>query len=269
MNERFGFRARVRLIALLILLGLVPIFLLPPLRQPQGYHQFADQREVVGIPNFLNVVSNGPLLLIGLMGLWFLAQKRGGTEPGGFIESSERWAYAVFFLGVTLTSFGSAYYHWSPSDSTLVWDRLPMTLTFMSLLAATITERIQVNLGVLLLSPFVLLGVASVFYWQQTGNLWPYAGVQFYLPFLIALMICLFPPRYGRTADFLWVIGIYALAKAAEACDQAILNNTLMLVSGHTLKHLIAAVAVFWLLRMLSKRTPVALAQGPGELSTR
>jgi len=73
-------------------------------------------------------------------------------------------------------------------------------------------------------------------------------------------MIWLFPPRYGRTTDLLWVIGIYALAKAAEACDQAILN-TAMLLSGHTLKHLIAAVAVFWLLRMLSKRTPTALAQ--------
>ena len=260
MNERFGFRARAWLVFLLILVGLVAMFILPPLRQPQGYHQFADRRAVVGIPNFLNVVSNGLLLLVGLMGLRFLAQKRRRTEPGGFIESSERWAYVVFFLGVTLTGFGSAYYHWRPSDSKLVWDRLPMTLTFMSLLAAIITERINARLGVRLLAPLVVAGVASVFYWQWTGNLWPYAGVQFYSPFLIALMIWLFPPRYGRTADLLWVIGIYALAKAAEACDQAILN-TAMLLSGHTLKHLIAAVAVFWLLRMLSKRTPETLAQ--------
>ena len=259
MNERFGFRARVWLVALLILVGLVAMFILPPLRQPQGYHQFADQREVVGIPNFLNVVSNGPLLLVGLIGLRFLARKRRSTEPGGFIATSERWAYVVFFFGVTLTGFGSAYYHWRPSDSTLVWDRLPMTLTFMSMLAAIITERIHAKLGVRLLAPLVIAGVVSVFYWQWTGDLWPYAGVQFYSPFLIALMIWLFPPRYGRTADLLLVIGIYALAKAAEACDQAILN-TAKLLSGHTLKHLIAAVAVFWLLRMLSKRTPTAFA---------
>jgi hypothetical protein len=106
----------------------------------------------------------------------------------------------------------------------------------------------------------VISGAASVFYWQWTGDLWPYAGVQFYSPFLIAVMIWLFPPRYGRTADLLWVIGIYAFAKAAEAFDQPILH-TAMLLSGHTLKHLIAAVAVFWLLRMLSKRTPEPLAQ--------
>ena len=260
MNERFGFRAHVWLAFLLIMVGLAAVFILPPLRQAQAYHQLADQREAIGIPNFLNVVSNAPLLLVGLMGLRFLAQKHRRNEPGGFIASSERWAYVVFFFGVTLTGFGSAYYHWRPSDSALVWDRLPMTLTFMSMLAATITERIHAKLGVRLLAPLVLAGVASVFYWQWTGNLWPYAGVQFYSLFLIALMIWLFPPRYGRTADLLWVIGIYALAKAAEACDQAILN-TAMLLSGHTLKHLIAAVAVFWLLRMLSKRTPTALAQ--------
>jgi hypothetical protein len=180
MNKRFGFRARVWLVALLVLVGLVAVFILPPLRQFQGYHQFADQHGVLGIPNFLNVVSNGPLLLVGLMGLRFLARKRQSTEPGGFVESSERWAYIVFFFGVTLTGFGSAYYHWSPSDSTLVWDRLPMTLTFMSLLATTITERVQVKLGVFLMGPLVVAGLVSVFYWQRTGNLWPYAGVQFY-----------------------------------------------------------------------------------------
>jgi hypothetical protein len=260
MNERFGFRARVWLVFLLMMVGLAAVFILPPLRQPQGYHQFADRRAVFSIPNFLNVASNGPLLTVGLMGLRFLAQKHRRNEPGGFIASSERWAYVVFFFGVTLTGFGSACYHWRPSDSTLVWDRLPMTLTFMSMLAATITERIHAKLGVRLLAPLVVAGVACVFYWQWTGNLWPYAGVQFYSLFLMGLMIWLFPPRYRRTADLLWVIGIYALAKAAEACDQAILN-TAMLLSGHTLKHLIAAVAVFWLLRMLSKRTPAAFAQ--------
>ena len=268
MKEPFGFLARVWLVALLTLAGLVAVFLLPPLHQAQAYHQFADQRAALGIPNFLNVVSNAPFLLVGLMGLRFLSQHRPSAEPGGFIEASERWAYVVFFLGVILTGFGSAWYHWSPSNSTLVWDRLPLTLTFMSLLAATITERIHVKLGVLLLGPLLVAGVASVFYWQRTGNLWPYGAVQFYLPLLIALMLWLFPPRYGRTADWLWVIAIYALAKVAEAFDQAILNMTTLL-SGHTLKHLIAAVAVFWLLRMLTRRTPEALAQGPGELTTR
>lgn len=95
MKERFGFRARVRLVFLLMMVGLAAVFILPPLRQPQGYHQFADRRAVCGVPNFLNVASNGPLLLVGLMGLRFLFQKRRRTEPGGFIASSERWAYVA------------------------------------------------------------------------------------------------------------------------------------------------------------------------------
>ena len=94
-----------------------------------------DHRALLGIPNFLDVVSNAGFLLVGLVGLWWLAAGRRTSTPAGFTQSSERWAYGVFFLGVILTGFGSAWYHWQPSDATLVWDRLPMTLVFMSVLA--------------------------------------------------------------------------------------------------------------------------------------
>jgi hypothetical protein len=255
MKDRFGFRARVWLVALSAALGLAAVCVLPPLRQWQEYHRFADQAPFLGIPNCLNVISNAAFVIVGLIGLGFLARKREANKPGGFVEAFERWAYAAFFLGVILTGFGSAYYHWNPCDSTLVWDRLPLTVAFMSILAATITERINVKLGVWLLVPLVIAGAASVFYWQQVGNLWPYAGVQYYSVFLIAVMIGLFPPRYSGTADLFVVVGIYALAKTAEALDQPIMSLT-KVVSGHTLKHLIAAVAVFWLLRLLAKRSP-------------
>jgi hypothetical protein len=255
MIDRVSFRARVWLIALLTGLGLAAVCVLPPLRQWQEYHAFADQAAFLSIPNCLNVMSNAAFVLVGLMGLSFLVQKREAHKPGAFIEASERWAYAAFFLGVILTGFGSAYYHWNPCDATLVWDRLPLTVAFMALLAATVTERISVKLGVWLLVPLVIAGATSVFYWQRSGNLWPYAAAQFYSVVLIVVMIRLFPSRYSRTADWFWVIGIYALAKVAEALDQPIMSLT-KVVSGHTLKHLVAAVAVFWLLRMLAKRTP-------------
>jgi hypothetical protein len=144
---------RVWLIVLIALAGVSAVVVLPPLKQPQEYHQFADQRSLLGIPNILNVISNGGFLLVGLMGLNFLLEKRAMGADTGFIEPSERLPYAVFFFGAVFTCFGSAYYHWNPHDSTLVWDRLPMTVAFMSILAAMIAERIDVKVGLRLLWP--------------------------------------------------------------------------------------------------------------------
>jgi len=238
---------RVWVFAVVALGGAVAAFLLPPLRQPQSYHQFADGRTFAGIPNCLNVVSNAGFLVVGLMGLWFLA----GRDH--FIEPRERTAYVVFFLGVCATCFGSSYYHWAPRDATLSWDRLPMTVAFMSLLSAMIAERISVTAGTRLLWPLVAAGAASVGWWRWTGNLLPYMASQYFSIFLIGWLVLVFPPSYTRSGDLLVVTGIYALAKVAEGLDAWIYKLTGW-ISGHTLKHLIAAAAVYWLLRMLRKR---------------
>jgi hypothetical protein len=246
---------RIWLIVLIALAGAFAALLLPPFQQPLAYHQFADQRTWFGIPNFLNVISNVGFLLVGLAGLGFLWNETTVKASRSFVEPSERIPYAAFFVSIIFTGFGSAYYHWRPSDSTLVWDRLPMTMAFMSLLAAIIAERIGLNAGLRLLGPLILAGAASVGYWRWRGNLWPYAAAQYYSILLVGLMIFLFPPRYSRSADLLWVTVLYALAKVAEALDARILAPS-RLVSGHTLKHLIAALAVYWVLRMLVKRQP-------------
>jgi hypothetical protein len=162
----------------------------------------------------------------------------------------------VFFLGVIATGFGSAYYHWQPNDATLVWDRLPMTLGFMSLLAAVIAERIGARAGLRLLWPLVLAGAGSVAWWRWTGNLWPYGAAQYFSIVLVGLLMLLFPARYSRSGDWLWVMGIYALAKLAEALDVKCFMLT-RVVSRHTLKHLLAALAAYWVLRMLARRTVV------------
>ena len=168
--------------------------------------------------------------------------------------AGERWPYMVFFFGVFLTCFGSGYYHWKPEDATLVCDRLPMTLGFMSLLAATVAERISVRVGLWMLLPLVVAGIASVWWWQRTGNLWPYAAAQYWSLLLIVLMLALFSPRYTRGSDLACATGFYVLAKIAEALDEQIFH-VLRVVSGHSLKHLITAVATFWILRMLMKRS--------------
>lgn len=254
MNLPLTRLGRLWLIVLIALAGVVGVLVLPPLRQPQAYHRFADQRSWRGIPNCLNVISNGAFLIVGLMGLGFLLENRSVGAGASFVEPSERLPYAVFFVGAVLTSFGSAYYHWNPNDSTLVWDRLPMTVAFMAILAAMIAERIDLKAGLCLLWPLVLAGAASVWYWRWSGNLWPYAAAQYFSLLLVGMIIVLFPPRYSHSGDLLWVAAFYALAKIAEALDARILRAT-RFVSGHTLKHLIAALAVYCVLRMLVRRS--------------
>lgn len=71
-------------------------------------------------------------------------------------------------MGLLLTAAGSAYYHLLPDNERLFWDRLPMTIAFMSLIVAQIVDRISVRAGLALLAPMLLVGVASVVYWLAT-----------------------------------------------------------------------------------------------------
>src|SRR5579864_5794390 len=132
MNTEAAPQKRVALLVAITAATALVLFFVPPIRQWPSYHHFADHRAYLGIPNFANVISNLPFLRIGLIGMIFCSRKR------NFVESSERWPYFIFFLGVTLTCFGSAYYHWNPNDQRLVWDRLPITLAFMAVLDAII-----------------------------------------------------------------------------------------------------------------------------------
>src|SRR5262249_41270312 len=127
-------------------------------------------------------------------------------------------------------------------------------VAFMSLLAATIAERVDIRLGLRLLWPLVIAGIASVLWWRWNGNLWPYAVDQYLSIVLIVLMMILFRSRYSRGRDLLWVGAFSALAKIGEAWDGPIYAWRGW-VSGHTLKHIAATVAVYWVYRMLAKRS--------------
>jgi len=250
---------RILMLSAVTVAAVVGIVFLPRIPQPLSYHNFADQRAFLGIPNFFDVASNLPFLLVGIFGLVFLL-RHGKPKP---LEWPDLLPYVVLFLGVALTCFGSAYYHLDPNNATLVWDRLPMTLGFMSILAAMIAERISVKAGVFLLAPLLIVGIASVLQWRASelrgsGDLRFYLAVQFLPMVLILMLMLLFPPRYTRSTDLLAVVGFYALAKILEAADRRVLNLGGHVFSGHTLKHLAAALAVYWILRMLKKRQPVA-----------
>ena len=232
--------------------------LAPRIPQPQSYHDFADQRAWLGIPNLGDVASN---LLFAVSGVWGLILLLGRHRQELFLDPPERWAYVFLFLGLFLTAFGSAYYHLAPDNARLVWDRLPMTLAFMGLVSAMISERVSVAAGLYLLPLLLLFGAGSVVLWwyseaRGAGDLRFYAAVQVYAVLILPVLLLL-PPRYTRSRDFAVVFCFYVMAKSFETEDRGIFSIDQHTISGHTLKHLAAGAAGFWILRMLQKRRPI------------
>lgn len=252
---------RLRVIVGIGLAAIVTVLFLPPIPQDPAYHNFADRRRLLGIPNVLNVLSNAPFVLVGVLGWLFLLREGRARPDGPLTEPWERFTSLALFAGVGLTGFGSAYYHLAPDNRTLFWDRLPMTIVFMSLFAIVIAERISLSAGRRLFPLLLAAGIGSVVYWRQgevhaVGDLRFYGLVQFFPLVAIPLMLLLFPPRYTRAADLIVALGWYVLAKIFEFLDARIFAWG-GLVSGHTLKHLTSAVAMYWIVRMLKRRRPV------------
>lgn len=231
--------------------SLFTVMSLEPIPQDLAYHNFADQRTFLGVPNVLDVISNLPFLLVGLLGLRYSIRADLGAG---------RLAWIVLFSGVSLVSVGSAYYHWTPSNGTLVWDRLPMAVGFMGLFAALLGEYVSYRLPRWVLTPAVLVGIASVLYWHWTDDLRPYAWVQCFPPLTIPVVMVLFRPRYTHSWLLLVSLGWYVLAKVTEYFDASIFELTRQVVSGHSMKHALAAVGCCSILLMLQKRRPTSVA---------
>jgi hypothetical protein len=245
---------RARLLLLITVACIVAAVVMPAMPQPLSYHQFADCRSLFGVANFLNVISNLPFLVAGA---WGLALIFGGG--GNFVEPREQLPYLVFFLGALLTCLGSAYYHAAPDNTRLVWDRLPMTLGFAGLVSAALAERVDSKLGQRSLWPLLALGVFTVLYWYGTeragsGNVMPYGIYQGWSILIIVLVLVGYPAtRYSRGPLLAWAAVWYGLAKAFETFDLEIYRLLGGALSGHSIKHLIASIAVFaivWQLRM-------------------
>lgn len=250
-----GPRSSVKWIAILTAVAFLAAVLLPAMPQPVDYHDFADHRHAFGIANFLDVMSNAAFLVVGLWGLFIIARGRGAFE-----YPAERWPYVTFFIGVTLTAAGSGYYHLAPDNMTLFWDRLPMTIAFMGLVASQIVDRVSVRAGLWLLVPALIIGAASVIYWRSTellgvGNVTPYAVLQGYSILVVLLLACFYPSRYTHGNDLFWVFGWYMVSKVLETFDREFMLFNHEIVSGHTLKHLAAALACWVICHMLMKRT--------------
>jgi hypothetical protein len=233
-------------VGLLALGSFLVLLFIDPIPQDPAYHQFSDLRTIWGIPNFFNVVTSLAFLAVGLLGLI-----SGRTHQLTVAPRSWR----IFFGAVTLVAFGSAYYHWAPSHWTLVWDRLPMAVGFMALFAALLSENVNPKLDTVLLVPMCLLAIFSVAYWHFTDDLRFYIWVQGSPLLGILVLLLLFRGRYTHQAYLIAALGLYILAKVAEVEDQSIYSMTRQTFSGHSLKHLLSAWAVFLIYRMLNRRT--------------
>jgi hypothetical protein len=241
---------RVLLANALWIAALAAVCFLPRIPISPDYHRFADQRTFVAIPNALDVLSNIPFVIVGLWGLLWLAHPRTGHA---FIDPRERVPWLIFFAGVTLTGFGSWCYHMASSNNRLPWDLLPMTSSFLSLVVATWMERIDLRTGLLALFPVLAFGAGSVAWWFFTGDYKFYLLVQFFAPVELACIVALFPPRYSGLRCLMVAFALYVAAKFFETFDSPIFG-TGHIVSGHTLKHVTAAVACWVILRMLQVR---------------
>ena len=218
--------------------SLAGVALLPRIPQDQAYHLFADQRILFGVPNFWNVVSNIPFIVVGAVGL---------------MRFRHDAATIVLFLGFFLTGFGSAYYHWAPSDGTLFWDRLPMTISFAAIFSLVVEERVGRKVGSILLWPMLAIGIASLLIWLLTDDLRLYFWEQFFPMVALVSLFSLYPSKYTCAHYWLVAAGWYALSKLFEFTDYPIYSLG-HLLSGHTLKHLSAAAGCFVILRYFGLR---------------
>ena len=246
---------KILLLLLSSAITVLVIMFVPSVSQDPGYHNFADQRNILGIPHFWNVVTNIPFLVLGITG-FFKIQKQ---ELTGILPDFFR-AYLAFFMGLVLIGLGSGYYHLDPSNSTLVGDRMAITITFMSFFVLIFGESISTKIASRLLVPLMFLGLASVVYWNITENLGKgdlrfYALVQFLPMLLIPLMLLFYGSCLSGRRWILAIVLVYGTAKIAEMYDQQIYE--LIGLSGHSIKHLIAAFGVFLFLKGFEVRKPI------------
>ena len=230
---------RILLLAGVAVAAAIVLAALPPIRQGPRYYIFPDERTILGIPFFWNVVSNLPFAVVGAIGLASLRSRPAPLRP----------AFAALFAGIFLTAFGSAYYHLAPSGGRLLFDRLPMTIGFAAVFALTLADRIDLRLAApRWLAAMIAVAAGSALFWYATGDLRPYAFVQGYPLLAIPLLLILFPGRYLDGSKIAVAIGLYLVAKVLEKFDDQV-YDAIQVFSGHALKHFAAAWACWWLHR--------------------
>ena len=231
-------------------LGLFAL-MLPVLAQDPAYHRFADTRTLLGVPNALDVMSNFGFLVAGLYGLLHV-----WSDRLHLFSTALKAGVVVTFLGFVATAIGSTAYHLAPADGGLVADRLGMVVAFAGVLGMAAAQRVSARAGFALLASALVLGPCSVIAWSTLGTLTPYAVMQFGgIALLLGLLTA---PALGPGPNWGWLVAAYLAAKVFEGADAFVWNLTGHAVSGHTLKHLVAALPVFAVTMALDVRRRAA-----------
>lgn len=248
--------------ALLALIALVA----PALPTPAlALAAFADGRHWHGVDNAMDVLSNLPFAWLGLWGLWQLRGLDGtdGAEdrvPGNSLDCT--W---LFFVGLLATAIGSSFYHLAPDTLRLAADRAGMAVAFAGLIGLAVCERVSQRAGWVTAWATLAGGLLAAAVHAETGNVLPWALVQFGGMGLVLWLAALRPVPGALGLRLGGVIGCYALAKVLEMGDHAIYALSHEMVSGHTLKHLVAAGAAWPVLQMLARaRGPLRHNSGRG-----
>jgi peptidoglycan/LPS O-acetylase OafA/YrhL len=141
------------IIPLLAIIVITILFILGPIKQNPQYHLFADQRQGWGIPNFLNVITNLPFFIVGILGL---------HEVTKASEKVLKLIFSFLFIGFLLLTIGSSYYHLWPNNQTLVYDRIPIAIIIMSFFAFIVYDYIDNKKGLLAFFSFNFWSIKCV-----------------------------------------------------------------------------------------------------------
>ena len=195
---------------------------------PLEYHNFADQRSFLGIPNTMDVISNIAILIPAI----YLLQ----------VRKKKSTISNLLILHLVLLSVASSYYHWNPSDETIFWDILMIAVTIM-LVTIIISDT---EYGIILYG----LGIMSILYWRYTGDLRLYILILIGVPLYIVF-------KYHKNSELRNYLIVFVIAnillRLTEHNDHLVYQITGNQISGHTLKHVFAGIMMMSVIKILQK----------------
>ncbi|XP_075672394.1 uncharacterized protein LOC142641920 isoform X2 [Castanea sativa] len=243
-----GKRTRVWGGALLCWLCLM--FATPKIPLSPKHHRYADMRNFLGVPNTLNVITNFPFLVVGVLGFVLCLQR----NFFNIILRGELWGWALFYAGTAGVAFGSAYHHLKPDDNRVMWDTFPMMIAYSSLFSSFMVERMGEKIGLSSLFALLLFAFLSTAYGITYNDLRLCMTFQLIPSVAIPGMMYVFQPKYTHSRYWLFAAGIHVLAKFEGVADKKIYRANRYIISGHSLEHLCLAIVPVLLSIMLMYR---------------